>query len=46
MGSWISDFRYALRSLAKSPGDAFVAIVTLGLAIGAKQCDLQVSRRT
>lgn len=35
MGDWVREIRLALRSLARRPGFAFLAIVTLALGIGA-----------
>ena len=35
MSTFSQDFRYALRTLTRTPGFSFVVILTLGLGIGA-----------
>lgn len=44
MDSWIKDVKYAARTLLKNPGFAIVAIVTIGLGIGANTAIFSVVR--
>ncbi|HEV3409761.1 MAG TPA: hypothetical protein VG095_05680, partial [Chthoniobacterales bacterium] len=42
MSTLLQDVRYAVRMLAKSPAFSFVAILTLGLAVGANSAIFSV----
>ena len=42
MGTFIQDMRYGLRMLAKNPGFAAVAVITLALGIGANTTIFQL----
>jgi hypothetical protein len=40
----LTDFRYAIRSLSRTPGFALAVILTLGLGIGANTAIFSVVR--
>jgi predicted permease len=44
MDRWMQDIRYAIRTLTRQPGFAAVAILTIGLAIGANTSIFSVVR--